>query len=69
MKALTDLFHNSGMTIIESGGIMPKIFSNNQFDRSLQAGIIDMNFLNGLNKLSNKYQELCSSIYLITKKG
>lgn len=69
IKALTNLFKEAGMTILESGGIMPKIFSNNQFDRSLQAGIIDMNFLNALNKLSAKYEELCSSIYLITKKG
>jgi 2-polyprenyl-3-methyl-5-hydroxy-6-metoxy-1,4-benzoquinol methylase len=69
MNALTNLFQSSGMTILESGGIMPKIFSNNQFDRSLQAGIIDLNFLNALNNLSAKYEELCSSIYLVTKKG
>jgi 2-polyprenyl-3-methyl-5-hydroxy-6-metoxy-1,4-benzoquinol methylase len=69
MKTLTSLFQRSGMNILESGGIMPKIFSNNQFDRSLQAGIIDMNYVKALNKLSAKYEELCSSIYLVSKKG
>jgi 2-polyprenyl-3-methyl-5-hydroxy-6-metoxy-1,4-benzoquinol methylase len=69
INSLTNLFKNAGMTILESGGIMPKIFSNNQFDRSLQAGIIDLNFLSALNSLSDKYGELCSSIYLVTKKG
>lgn len=66
--SLIDVFRRSGMKIISSGGIMPKIFSNNQFDKCLSLGIIDLEFLNGLNKLSDKYFELCSSIFVISIK-
>ena len=68
-QSLSSLFIHSGMEIISKGGIMPKIFSNNQYDRCMDSSIIDLNFLNALNKLSEKYPELCASIYLVTKKG
>jgi hypothetical protein len=69
MQSLSSLFINSGMEIISKGGIMPKIFSNNQYDKCIDARIIDLNFLKALNNLSKIYPELCASIFLITKKG
>ena len=65
---LQKIFTDIGFKILEDGGIMPKIFSNNQFDKAISEGIIDLNYIEALNKLSGKYKDICSSIYIIAKK-
>lgn len=67
-RMLQNLFIDAGFKIVEAGGIMPKIFSNKQFDDSLDQGVINHSFLAALNSLSEKYQDICSSIYIIATK-
>ncbi|MDA7700426.1 class I SAM-dependent methyltransferase [Methylophilaceae bacterium] len=67
-SSLSSLFLSAGFKLKEQGGIMPKIFSNNQFDRCLLEKIISIDFLDALNNLSDKYQEICSSIYVVAEK-
>lgn len=68
-STLSSLFLSAGFTLKEEGGIMPKIFSNNQFDKCLLENIISIDFLDALNNLSDKYQEICSSIYVVAERG
>lgn len=68
MKTFQDLFKTHNFSQYEFGGIMPKIFSNNQFDKCLQQGIIDDRYLDALNELSADFSEICSSIYSICKR-
>jgi hypothetical protein len=68
MKIFEDLFKSFNFSELQFGGVMPKIFSNNQFDRCLQEGIIDDCFLDSLNELSDDFTEICSSIYSICKR-
>ena len=56
---------NSGFKILDKGGIMPKIFSNSQYDRCIKNDIINTEFLRASYQLSKNYPELCSSIYFI----
>lgn len=57
----------AGLKVLESGGIMPKIFSNGQYDAALSAGIIDQDFLAGCAALSDTLPSLCASIYVVLK--
>jgi len=68
MKTFQSLFKEHDFSHFEFGGIMPKIFSNNQFDKCLKDGIINDSFLDALYQLSNKFSEICSSIYSICRK-
>lgn len=66
---LSNVFIESGFKVLTAGGIMPKIFSNGQFDKCLDNSIISYEFLDALYQLSDKYPEICSSIYVITEKA
>lgn len=65
---LENLFSSAGFSIKESGGVMPKIFANYQYDAAISNKIIDESYLDGLFSLSEKYVEICSSIYVICTK-
>jgi hypothetical protein len=56
---------NAGLNILEFGGVMPKIFSNRQYDLSLEAGIIDRKYLDACFALSGAYPEICASIFAV----
>jgi len=58
----------AGFSISDSGGLVPKIFSNYQIDQALSAGIIDLRFLDALNELSEELPHLCSSIFTVVEK-
>lgn len=55
----------SGFSVIQRGGIIFKALANFQFDRALEAGIIDNNYIEGAYQLGQQHPTLCSSIYLI----
>ncbi len=64
-KKLSKDLESVGFKIISSGGIMPKIYSNGQYDKSLSHNIIDIKYLDACSELSDKHPELCASIYFI----
>jgi 2-polyprenyl-3-methyl-5-hydroxy-6-metoxy-1,4-benzoquinol methylase len=68
MNTFEELFKSCNFSHSVFGGIMPKIFSNNQFDQCLEYGIIDDCFLDALNVLSDEFIEICASIYSICKR-
>ena len=68
MHSFKELFTSFKFSQLEFGGIMPKIFSNNQFDQCLDNEIIDDKFLDALFELSDELPEICSSIYTICTK-
>lgn len=57
----------AGFQIVANGGIMPKIFSNGQYDSAFEKEIIDTNYLDACYKLSSKYPEICASIFFVCK--
>ena len=56
---------SAGLKILEFGGVMPKIFSNRQYDLALEAGIIDRKYLDACFALSGAYPEICASIFAV----
>lgn len=68
LDSLTKLHQEAGFRILESGGIMPKIFSNNQFDKCINKGILDRRYLDALNELSPFFKDICSSIYVLSER-
>ena len=68
MQKFQELFKSFPFSEFKFGGIMPKIFSNHQFDQSLECNIIDDKFLDALFELSDEYTQICASIYSICKK-
>ena len=65
--ALEYVLTNAGFTVVESGGICPKIFSNGQIDKALKEGIITLDFLDALNQLSDDLPDICASTYVIAE--
>ena len=68
LKGLKSLFQEAGFAITDIGGLMPKIFANYQYDAAISYGIIDERYLDGLFALSDRYSEICSSIYVVCSK-
>jgi 2-polyprenyl-3-methyl-5-hydroxy-6-metoxy-1,4-benzoquinol methylase len=62
-----DLRQN-GLQSIARGGIIFKALANFQFDRALQAGIIDDAYVAGCHRLGQIYPNLCASIYSISQR-
>lgn len=59
----------SGMKVLHCGGVFFKPFANFQFDKLLQAKIIDRDYLDGCYQLGMIYPDLCASVYLLCGKG
>jgi len=58
----------SGLTISFSGGVLLKTMANFQFDASLDSGIINKDYILALDRLSEIYPDLSSSIFAIAQK-
>ncbi|MBL8522975.1 MAG: class I SAM-dependent methyltransferase [Betaproteobacteria bacterium] len=58
----------AGLDIEFRGGVLFKPLANFQFDKALQAGIIDQGYLDGCYALGMQYPELTASIYLVCRK-
>jgi len=59
----------AGLDVLYRSGIFFKALANFQWDRLLQTDIISKEYLEGCYKLGQQYPDLCSSIFLVCKKG
>jgi SAM-dependent methyltransferase len=57
-----------GFRVAVRGGLIFKALANFQFDKALDAGIIDMAYVDACHKLGCIYPRLCASIYTIAQK-
>ncbi|MCA8030531.1 class I SAM-dependent methyltransferase [Burkholderia cepacia] len=55
----------AGFSIEQRGGLMFKALANFQFDKALEAGIIDEQYLEGIYQLGMIYPAMTASIYMI----
>ena len=60
---------SAGLEVIHRSGIFFKALANFQWDRLLQTDIISKEYLDGCYQLGHVYPDLCSSIFLVCKKG
>jgi 2-polyprenyl-3-methyl-5-hydroxy-6-metoxy-1,4-benzoquinol methylase len=56
------------LPIIDHGGVIVKPFSNAQFDKALELGLIDDRYVAGCVELSKELPFLSASVYAIIKK-
>lgn len=59
----------AGLNVVYRSGIFFKALANFQFDRLMQTDIISDAYLEGCYQLGQQYPDLCSSIFLLCKKG
>jgi 2-polyprenyl-3-methyl-5-hydroxy-6-metoxy-1,4-benzoquinol methylase len=59
----------AGLDVVFRTGIFFKALANFQFDRLLQTDIITPEYLEGCYQIGQQYPDLCSSIFLLCKKG
>ena len=58
-----------GLKVIHRSGIFFKALANFQWDQLLKTDIISKEYLDACYELGQQYPDLCSSIYLICRKG
>lgn len=58
-----------GLNVFYRSGIFFKALANFQWDKLLTTDIISSEYLDGCYELGHQYPDLCSSIYLVCKKG
>lgn len=59
----------AGLKVVHRSGIFFKALANFQWDKLLETDIISKEYLDGCYKLGQQYPDLCSSIFLVCKKG
>ncbi len=59
----------AGLQVVFRSGIFFKALANFQWDRLLQTDIISKEYLEGCFQLGQQYPDLCSSIFLLCRKG
>jgi 2-polyprenyl-3-methyl-5-hydroxy-6-metoxy-1,4-benzoquinol methylase len=59
---------NSGLRIVQSGGVFFKPFANFQLDGMLQHGIIDTAYLEACFALGRKYPDFCASVFAVCSR-
>lgn len=59
----------AGLKVVYRTGIFFKALANFQWDKLLQTDIISKEYLDGCYQLGHHYPDLCSSIFLLCKKG
>lgn len=57
--------NNAELSVLHAGGILFKGLANFQMDRAINAGIIDMPYLEGCYRLGLVHPTLCSSIFAV----
>ena len=58
----------AGLKIVAEGGVLVKPLANVQFDRALDAGVVDQGYLDGCYELGRLYPDLCASLYAICER-
>lgn len=59
----------AGLRVVHRSGIFFKALANFQWDRLLQTDIVSPQYLEGCYELGQHYPDLCSSIFLLCKRG
>lgn len=59
----------AGLNVVYRTGIFFKAMANFQWDKILQTDIVSTEYLEGCYQLGHHYPDLCSSIFLLCKKG
>lgn len=59
----------AGLNVVHRSGIFFKALANFQWDKLLNTDIISQQYLDGCYELGQHYPDLCSSIFLLCKKG
>lgn len=59
----------AGLNVVYRTGIFFKALANFQWDKLLRTDIISTQYLEGCYELGHQYPDLCSSIFLLCKKG
>ncbi|MGF6268087.1 SAM-dependent methyltransferase [Lelliottia nimipressuralis] len=59
----------AGLDVVYRTGIFFKAMANFQWDKLLQTDIVSKQYLEGCYQLGHHYPDLCSSIFLLCKKG
>ena len=59
----------AGLNIIHRSGVFFKAFANYQWDRLLQTDIVSKEYIEGAYMLGQQYPDLCSTIFLVCRKG
>jgi len=65
LDTLEYVLRQSGLQIVESGGVFLKPFANFQFDLMINHQIIDEAYLEACFALGKKYPDFCASIYAV----
>lgn len=60
---------DAGLELVSRGGVFFKGLANFQLDKAIEANIISPEYLEGCYQLGQIYPDLCSSIYVVCKKG
>lgn len=60
---------SAGLKVVHRSGIFFKALANFQWDKLLKTDIISPEYLEGCYELGKQYPDLCSSIFLLCKKG
>ena len=69
LASLLTEIRRAGLKIVDFGGVIVKPFSNHQFDRALESGIIDNRYVEACNDLSKDYPHLSASVYAIIESN
>jgi len=59
----------AGLKVVHRSGVFFKALANFQWDRLLETDIISHEYLDGCYKLGQVYPDLCSTIFIVCKKG
>lgn len=59
----------AGLKVVYRSGIFFKALANFQWDKILKADIVSKEYLEGCYQLGQQYPDLCSSIFILCKKG
>jgi SAM-dependent methyltransferase len=69
MDTLERELRESGFEVLSRGGILFKPLANFQFDQAIATGLVSPEYLEGCYALGMQYPELCSSIFMVAKRG
>lgn len=68
LDTLVSELSDTGLNIIDQGGVLFKPLANFQFDAGLESKTIDLEYMEGCYKLGFRYPDLCASIFCICER-
>jgi 2-polyprenyl-3-methyl-5-hydroxy-6-metoxy-1,4-benzoquinol methylase len=68
MDELLSDVRQSGLKIVESGGVIVKPLSNSQFDEALKKGIISHEYVKGCDQLAREFPNLSASLFVVLQR-